>query len=599
MSDLSRPSSIAPVPAPRYHRKLAAILYADVAGYSRLIGVDEDGTTHALRRALTQVDAMVADHGGRVVHHAGDAVLAEFDTSLAALSCAAHLQRRFVTDNAQVASNRRLVFRIGINQSEVIVEDGNIYGDGVNIAARLEALAEPGGICISEVVKTTVGDTLPLQYQSMGERNLKNIASVVRVYRVRGEGFPFPTEATARRHDETAADVAGMRAPTVVVLPFENLSASADDEYFCDGLTETLTSELSKFRQLFIIAAHSAFTYKSMRVTAQDVGRELGVKYLLAGSVQRSPARTRVNAQLIETSTAHHLWADRFDATGADVFAIQDEIIQRIASVLAAKVDGRERQQVLRKDTPQLNAYESYLKGIHLFSQLDRKRLEEAERLFERAVRLDPDFARAWGYLAYTCTRSFILGWSGREVLGKALDFANRAVQLDADDYANFWDLAQVYLTMGDVDRAMHQWEKALQLNPNDADMLAEMSVASIYAGAPEKAIDLLGQAMRINPRFPDWYRWNLGWACFNARRYEQALAELERIDQPSKHVWLKIAAAHARLGDSEAARAALSRFLEMEPDGSIGNLRDRFPFKLDENREHWLESLAMAGLAP
>ncbi len=579
-------------------RKLAAILVADVVGYTRLVSNDDIGTFQSLTACLEAVGQIVDAHRGHVFNVAGDSVVAVFPSAVEAVMAARSVLDELERRNAELSEERCLRFRIGISLGDVIEHQGTLLGDSVNVAARLEALSEPDTIFVSADVHRQVKNKLDLDFSLVGECQLKNIPDPVRVYRVgHPRGGPSETGATALATDPHRPPLAETAVPAMAILPLENLSGDPAQEYFCDGLTDAITTEMSKFRHLFVIAAHSAFTYKNKTVTAQQIGRELGVQYLLEGTVQRAEQKARINAQLIETQSSHHLWAESFQVEGPDTFAVQDEIIQRIVAVLALRIDAEERHRAMRRESPNPSAYDCYLRGMHLFSQESKERLDLAREMFERASRLDPGFARAFGYLAYTHVRSFILGWAGPEVLDTALGLAMKAVELDPGDYSNLWDLAFVHLTQGRVDQALAEYERAFGLNPNDADMLAEMAVASLYAGNTDKAISLIRRAMKINPYYPDWYRWNMGWARFNARQYDRAVEELTQIASPAKNVWLKLAASYARLGRGEDATAALERFLALEPDGHITTVAKRFPFKREADQRHWMESLRMAGL--
>jgi TolB-like protein len=580
-------------------RKLAAIIVADIVGYSRLVSEDDIGTFESVTAGFKTIDEMVDRGGGHVFNVAGDCFVAVFSSAVDAVSCAMEILDWIQQFAKGVAKDRQIHFRIGVSLGDVIEQEKTLLGEGVNIAARLEALSDPDTVFVSGDIHRQVKNKLDLEFTLIGERQLKNIPDPVIIYRV-GRKQPRRERSDvidSREPQPMAIESTSDSPPSMVIMPFENLSRDPEQEYFCDGLTDVMTTEMSKFRHVFVIAAHSAFTYKNKTISAQQVGRELRVQYLLEGSVQRSSDRVRVSAQLVETKASRHLWAERFDVEGADIFLIQDEIIQRIVTVLALKVGTTERRRVLGKETPNLNAYESYLKGVHTFSQKSQRQLDIAREMFERACKLDPKFARAWGYLAYTHVRGYVLGWTDEKALETALVYANTAVDLDSEDYSNIWDLAFVHLNLGRVDQAVLEYERAFALNPNDADMLAEMAVALIYAGESQRAIKLIQKSMKINPYFPDWYRWNMGWANFNAKSYDRALEEFTKIADPAKNVWLKLAASYARLQRQVEAAEALNRFIEMEPGCTVTDVKSRFPFKRQPDENHWLESLRLAGM--
>jgi TolB-like protein/class 3 adenylate cyclase/cytochrome c-type biogenesis protein CcmH/NrfG len=586
------------------------VFVADAVDYCRLMGADEVGTHSRFKADLDELlRPMIAEYRGRVVKTTGDGLMAEFVSVVDAVQCAYDIQQKIEREDASERQVRPLKYRIGINLGDIMVEDDDIYGDDVNVAVRLESLAATGGISISDAAYRSVRRKLDLEFQDLGEHRFKNIAEPIRVFGVIQKPGPSgsgndkdslaldgdPTGSGPQSSDAPAAGA--MRKPTIVVLPFENFSRDQEQEYFCDGMTNDITTDLSRFRNLFVIAANSAYAYKGKRPAPQEVGRDLGVRYLLEGSVQKTGDRLRINAQLVEAGTGHHLWAERFERGLEDLRVVQDEIIQRIVVALAFKVDAAERARVLRKDPVKLNAYEAYLKGEHLFSQHSKQRMKQSREMFALATRLDPSFARAWGYYAYTCARSVVSGWMGREVLEEALELAQKAVALDPDDYGNHWDLAYVALNLGRFDQSLSEYERAVLLNPNDADLLCEMAVMLIRIGEPARGIRQIKRAMEINPYFPEWYTWNLGWGYFNARQYKAAIEELGKMNDPPKNVWLARAAAHARLGQKSQAREALGRFIIFDPGCTIEDQRKREIFKKPEDEEHWLESLRMAGL--
>jgi TolB-like protein/class 3 adenylate cyclase len=425
----------------RLPRKLAAILYADVAGYSRLTGEDEDGTHRRLSQYLDLISNTIEQHGGRVIHYAGDAVLAMFDAVVDALSCAAYLQQLLGSRNENLSDERKVEFRIGVNMGDVIEDRNDIYGEGVNVAARLEGLAKPGGICVSEAVRTAVGRKLPLEYEFLGEQEVKNISEPVRAYHARlrpGDELPAPRRISAssppspRRRGFMAtmgilalvvAAVAGLiywqpwlsqenpgmvvqttlplpERPSIVVLPFSNLSDDSQQEYFADGMTDDLITDLSKISGLFVIARNSAFTYKGRNVNVQKVGDELGVKYVLEGSVRRSGDQVRINAQLIDANSGGHLWAERYDGSMTDVFALQDQVTRKIIAELAVKLTNVEQDVRERKGTINPRAYDTYLQGWEYYQRFTADDFVKAIPLFESAVELDPGYGQAYAVLA-------------------------------------------------------------------------------------------------------------------------------------------------------------------------------------------------------
>lgn len=579
-------------------RRLVAILAADAVDYSRLMHRDEDAGMAILMQRRQLLESEIVRHHGRVFSGAGDSVLAEFTSAIDSVRCALASQRVLNVANAEDPAERRLAFRIGINLGDVFAaDDGNLYGDCVNLASRLESVARPGGICLSEEAYRQVRNNGDFQFDDMGPVALKNLGEV-RVYRVAdGDGpiAPVPEE-TIQPHGNGIRPRPGIG---LVVLPFDNLSGDPGQEYFCDGLVNDITTDLSRFPDLLVISANSAFAYKDRPRKVQEIAAEFDVRYLLEGSVQRLAQRVRVNAQLIDGTTGHHVWAERFECDQGDLFQLQDEIIQRIMGALPGRMRHIEGQRALHKDPVEIGAYEAYLRGNHMYSVETEEALDGCRAQFELAAQLDPGLARAWGYLAYLAVQRWIAGWADESALAEAEALARHAVSLDPNDYANHWDLAVVYLNTRRFDLAREEYVKAVNLNPNDADLLAEMAETLVFAGESELAQRQLQEAMRRNPFHPDWYRWVLSWAHFNCDRFDEALAELERMNRPPTHVELLRAATLAKLGKAGAARAALDRFLGDRPGWSVTKERARITLQRRQDEERWLGALTLAGLSP
>lgn len=597
--------------AVRFQRKLSAVFYADVAGYSRLVGLDEEGTQQTVGRYLDDISTLIKDHHGHVGHYAGDAVLADFLSLVDAVACARAIQQELGTRNEGVPADRRVEFRIGINVGDVLVDRNEVHGDDVNIAARVCDVAEPGGICLSGIAHDAIGSKLPLAYEFMGERALKNIARPIRLYRVIPNGrAAAATSRSTRPRDDVPL------GPSIVVLPFDNLSAEPGQEYFCDGLTQDITTDLSKFSDLLVIDSHSAFAYKGERVHAKDLGTRLGVRYLLEGSVQKVGKKVRINAQLIDARRGHHIWAERFQGDFEDVLALQDEVIQSIVGALALKVDAAERERAIRERVPGINAYEAYLRAKHkwwvyLQSGGSQDALSESRKHFELATHLQPDYARAWAWLTYTYVDSWLEGWSGKEALASAEHCANKALALDPSDYVCHWALAYFYLHTGQMGDALSEYETALSFNRNEANMLAEMSEALCKAGRHREGVEWVKRAMRINPAFPGWYQTNLALLQYCLRNYDDVIAGLKRISRLRSDDRALLAAAHARkaellaergqtdaaASERDRAAAAMRRFLEAKPAWTLSTERAVVHFQNREDLEHWLTGLEMAGL--
>jgi len=613
-------------------RKLAAILSADVEGYSRLMGDDEPATVRAITEYRAVVASAVAHHSGRVVDAPGDNVLAEFGSVVDAVQCAVDVQRELQARNAALPDARRMRFRIGINLGDVIVEDDRLYGDGVNIAARLEALAEGGGICLSGSAYDQVEGKLPLQYDFLGEHRVKNIARPLRVYRVRLEASqasqrPPATRRLGRRlltaaigiaalalllgaggwvgwrwfkGAESAAALALPDKPSIAVLPFANLSRDPAQEYFSDGVTEDLITALSKVSGLFVIARNSVFTYKGKAVKVRDVGRDLGVRYVLEGSVQRAADRVRITAQLVDAKTGYHLWAERYDREVRDIFALQDEVTQHIVQALAVKVTEAEKGGIVRAPTGVLEAYDLVLRGGDERRRTTRESNAEARRLFVRALDLDPNYAAAYAGLGWTHLQSWQFFWSDRESLQRARELGERAVALDNTLADGYRLLGQIDLWQKEHDRAIAQAERSMALAPNNADSYETLAEILSWSGRPEESLRIIRQAMRLNPHYPFFYLWTLGHASYLTERRQDALDAFAKLLQQNPN----FIPAHAyravvlmELGREKEAREAWGKASVISPGASMSNIRERLPYKRPADLDRMLSAMHRLGM--
>jgi adenylate cyclase len=459
----------------RLPRKLAAILYADVAGYSRLTGDDEDATHRRLRDYLDLIAQTIETHHGQVMHYAGDAVLAKFDAVVDALSSATAMQNELKDRNQELPEERKVQFRVGVNLGDVIEDRGDIYGDGVNVAARLESLADVGGICISESVRTAIGNKLPYGYDFMGEQQVKNIEAPVRAYGVlldSGQAQATPPAKPALELPDK---------PSVAVLPFTNMSSDPEQEFLADGITEDIITALSKFRWFFVTARNSTFTYKGQAINVKRVGEEMGVRYVLEGSLRQGAGRVRVSAQLIEAASGNHIWAERYDRQIEDIFDLQDEITMTIAAAVEPELAARERARAVNKPTRDLKAWDLFQRGIAKLWQMERKDIEEGEVYLRRALKADPDFGRPHGYLAYCHFVDILCGWSKDEqaVLRRGIAEAKAALAVDQRDAFAHFALGRLYNVGGDHRAAAQETGEALRINPNFA--YGYLGLASVY----------------------------------------------------------------------------------------------------------------------
>ena len=584
----------------RVERRLAAILAADVAGYSRLTGLDEEGTHAQLQAHLrTLVDPKVAEHRGRVVKNTGDGMLAEFSSVVDAVRCALDVQRGMAERNAGVPDEKRIEFRMGINVGDVIIDRGDIFGDGVNVAARLEAVAEPGGICVSGRVLEDIEGKLEIGFEDAGEHRLKNISRPVHVYRARLRG-----DLSARRAVLPLPD-----KPSIAVLPFQNLSGDAEQEYFADGMVEEIITALSRFRDLFVIARNSSFTYKGRPTDVTKVGRELGVRYVLEGSVRKAGNRVRIAGQLIDASTAAHLWADRFDGQLEDIFELQDQVTSSVVGAISPKLQQAEIERARRKPTENLNAYDYYLRGMAAFDVSGRWENRDANdaayRLFCKAIELDPDFAAAYAMAATCFMRRKSNSWmlKREQETAEAGRLASEAARLGQDDAAALSRAGFVFArVVGDLDAGAALIDRALLLNPNLAFAWIFSGIIKNLLGEPDIAITHFARAARMNPLGPYLVHSQMGTglAHFLAGRYNEARSWAKKTleHRPDFVNALRLLAASSALGGRmEEAEKIVQQLLQLNPTLTISDLKDVYPFRRHEDLANLVEGLRRAGM--
>jgi adenylate cyclase len=573
----------------RTERRLAAILAADVAGYSRLIGADEEGTLQRLRSIRAEViDPKLAAHRGRLVKTTGDGFLVEFGSVVDALRCATEVQREMAQRNSEPAGTERIEYRIGVHQGDIVVEDGDILGDGVNVAARLEGLAEPGGICVSARVQEDSAGRLDLTFDDLGEQNLKNIARPIRAYSVRVASGP--------RQSANALPPLPDKA-SIAVLPFQNMSGDPEQEYFVDGMVEEIITALSRIRWLFVIARNSSFTYKGQTVDVKRAGRELGVRYLLEGAVRKAGGRVRITAQLVEAETGAHLWADRFDGSVEDVFDFQDQVAMSVAGVIEPALLAAESARSANRPTSDLTAYDLYLRAYAMALSTARQ-LPEALRLMEQALARDPRYAPALAWAAYCCFRLHVDegGKDQDSYRHKGIDFARRALAVAEDDPAILANAAHVLAYFGeDIEAMIALVGRALALNPNFARAWHISGDLRLWAGQLDDAIQHEENSLRLSPRArvgPSIAV--IGYALFLARRFEEAVPKLLLAIQDSPSApnrYRNLAACYAHMGKLDQAREVIQRLLTMTsvvmPDLSY--------LRKTEHRELFLSGLRLA----
>jgi len=628
----------------RAQRRLAAILAADVVGYSRLIGIDEEGTLRTLKRLQDEIiGPKVAEHQGRIFKRMGDGMLAEFPSAVGVVRCAVEVQAAIALRNAGTPEDRQILYRMGINLGDIVVEGDDIFGDGVNLAARLEGLADPGGICVHRTVRNEVRDRLPVAFEDMGEVAVKNITRPVRAFRVLPDGArapPVPSRAPAGRKTRIVAVAAALAVaaagatglwlrswegarkqtvtvsvpacapvperPSVAVLPFANLSEEQGQAYFADGLGDDLITQLSQISGLFVIDRNSTSGYRDKTIRPQKVACDLGVRYVLEGSVQRSGNRLRINVELIDAGDGHNLWSDRYDREISDVFALQDDVIGRIVSALEVKLTTAEQQQLARIPTQNLEAYDYYLRAeTENYYKADNLSVGRALGFYRKAAELDPNFAEAYAGYARAAVEIWRLDYdqslSAAVARKGAYDAAGRALALDPSNARAYAVLAILQLGDRRHAEAIESARKAVDLNPNDAEAAANLAIILAYSGQSKEAVEAIERAQRLNPNPPPGFQLLAGKVFYITRQYDRAIETLEAV----RKVWPSVetvheflAACYARTGKLELAHQEIAALGKIFPDNSIayyGLLYDYY--EREEDLAYHLESLRLAGM--
>ncbi len=586
-----------PSPSPQEpQRKLSAVVFADVEGYSRLMDKDEQGTTARVGQSIGLFRSLIGDYGGQVANVAGDGVLALFDSATHAVKFAVEIQKEFGHEAVWHPGEDRIAFRIGVNLGEVIYDQEDIHGHSVNVAARIQALAPPGGICVSEAVYRAVRGEAGIPMSSMGPQRLKNISEPVEVFVVEFQGPQAPP--SIRELAREAPPIEVPNRASVAVLPLVNTSGDPRDEHLCEGITDDIITNLCRFRALFVIARHSAFLFKGLQISPTEIGRQLSVRYLLIGSLRRAGRKIRIAVQLVEAESGTALWSERYDGVLVDVFAFQDEVTDSITTRLAVQIDAAEHRRVSKEETPDLRAYGLILRGQHLSFQFRREANAHARRLFEQAVEFDPSYGRSYAAISRTCNLDWRYAWSEspEACLDKAVDLALIAIDRDSLDARGYSELGYAFLYKKQHDASLAAYERAIELNPNDADLLAEMGDFHVYIGEPKRGVELLNRAMRLNPYYPDWYLWYLGDAYFQLGNFEETIRTVSKMrDQSEAHRLL--AASYAQLDRMEEAHNHAERLLTKHPNFSIKYWRHVPPVKDPKELDQFIEGLRKAGL--
>ncbi len=634
-------------------RHLRAIFAADMVGYSRLMEADEVGTI-ARQKIHRQelIDPTIEKYHGRIVKTTGDGMLVEFSSVVDAVQCGVTVQQAMVDREAEIPEDRRIHYRVGINLGDVIFEDDDIFGDGVNIAARLEQMAEPGGIYISGTTYDQLKANVDVGYESLGEIQVKNIEHPVRVYRIlfnpdqagtviekprKSGGTQVGVAAAAgaalvalagvlawvwlgatppeqmRTADGTGLDgqrphqalVAGIPAdrPSIAVLPFNNMSNDPEQDYFSDGMTEDLITDLSQVSGLFVIARNTVFTYKGRAINIRDVGAELGVRYVLEGSVRRAGDDLRINAQLIDAETGGHLWAQRYNRKLTDVFALQDEVVQKIVSALAITLNPVEEKRLSRTAQVNPEAYDILLRGLERLRRFSNETNVEAREYFQRAIALDPKFTRAYSALAFSHAVDIIMNWTDdlETSSAEALQLAKQALRLDPSVHQTYFALSATYRHTHRLDEAITAARQSIALDPNYADGYGELAANLNYAGKPDEALAAIGEATRLNPSRPFFYVWMEGFSHYLLGHLDKAAELFEQVKRSNPHFPLAhkmLAATYSEMGRIDDAEWAAEELMVLVPQFTLAQERERIPFKDDAVRERFLKALQKAGIS-
>lgn len=587
-------------------RKLAVLLHADVVGSTALVQLNETVAHKRIQDTFRRFSEVISSHDGVTHEIRGDALVAEFARASDAVGASLAFQAANTAHNDNLPDEVRPVIRVGIAMGEVVIADNTITGEGIVLAQRLEQLAEPGGVCIQGAAYETVPKRLPFDFENLRERELKGFDEPVRVYTVRQSRLSTSGSEVPTRPETLAPDQPDRAS--IAVLAFTNMSGDPEQEFFCDGITEDIITELSRFPVLSVIARHSSFAFKGEKVDIKDVGEKLGVHYVVEGSVRRAGNRVRITAQLIETATGNHIWAERYDRELEDIFAVQDEVTRAIVATIAAQLGKTVSESAARKHPASIKSYEYFLQGNRHYYRFNPDDNVKAAELFEKAIEIDPQFARAYAGLANTYTTDYFLGWQRREnALQNAREAAQKALNLDSNDALARLVQAWALIGHGRWEEAELELDRVLSLKPGDADVLAEAGLTAKNVGRVEDGIALLEEAIRLNPLFPESYRRWLGLSYYRAKRYQDAATAL-RAAPLDGWAYGCLAASLAHLGEREQASEALKIFVAqrrqtLESAGVsaattadlLGNYKDNFRY--EEDWEHLLDGMRMAGL--
>lgn len=575
-------------------RKLAVILHADVVDSTRLVRQDETLAHHRIQDAFRRLSQSIASHGGIAHEIRGDALVAEFPKASDAMAASVEFQAANAAHLKELPDQVCPVLRIGIAMGEVVVADDTVTGEGVVLAQRLEQSAEAGGICLQGAAYETVPKRLPYQYHSLGELELKGFDEPLKAYSVTSK-LDTPEAIPRAEVDSEIIPPELPNKPSIAVLPFTNMSGDPEQEFFSDGITEDIITELSRFESLFVVARNSSFMFRNTSSDIREVSKKLGVRFVLEGSIRIAGNKVRITGQLINGATGEHVWADRYDGDLSDVFAVQDEITSSIVSTIAGRIEGYDLDRIRSKPTENLTAYESILRGQHLMHNYTDEGYLEAQKHFDYAISLDPTFARAHALKAYIDISMWIRD-RNPEKLEQALNSGIAALALDDRESKGHLALGVAYLFLGEHEKAENHHQMAAKLNPNDDLIMLENGRFLLYVNKPLKGVEVVKQAMRQNPYHPNWY-WNILGRCFHtAKKYMEAISALERVSNPSLWTRTSLAACYAEVGDFERARVQKEAVLSLKPDSNISDFTKALPYKDKKVLDEYLAGYRKAG---
>jgi adenylate cyclase len=576
-------------------QKLATVMFADMVEYSKRLEQDEAGNSVQAARAIALFKALIGDYGGYVANVVGDGILALFDSADRALRFAIQIQAEF-RDQSVWGDGDPIQFRIGLNLGEVAVHEGNVQGHCVNVAARIQALADPNSIVVTEGIRSAVAAVSGLNLRSMGPQMLKGISRPTEVFAVESSGVESARPIIAVRSPPKLS-LDPVRTPTVAVLALSNLSGDPRNDHLCEGIAEDIIANLTRFRDLMVIARHSAFLFSLKATPAQEVQRRLGARYILSGSLRRADKRLRIAVELIDAASESVLWSDRFSVELEELFDLQDEIAGSVAARLSVQIDFAEWRQESAYPHD-MRSYGLLVRGQHLVLQFNKEANAHARRLFEEAIRFAPQYSRAHSAISRTHNLDWRYSWSDNpdDSLESAIAFARAAKKLDRLDARGFAELAYALLYRRRHEEALSEYAHAIALNPNDSDIIAEYADALVYMGQPMKSVELLEKAMRLNPYYPDWYLWYLADAYDSLGQYSDVIATVQRMEDPSEGRRL-LAISYAHLGMLDEARAAAAEVMRLHPGFTISQWRHRPPFREGAAYDRYIEGLRLAGL--